>query len=173
MFRHPRRLLITALSVALAICGAGGAAVAQPKPPPPLPAGKLWPFSIAKGEGTVIFLVVDSVKAHDGLIDFTTLMIWSPPTGSGKAKMEQAMVDSVFNCTDHTLEQLAASAYDEAGIGVSLGDEAKGPPRPIPPGSGHETLAGLLCAGDELDSSIMFTGDQAALTVARALLAKR
>lgn len=175
----PAMVLAVLLSTAAAAAPDAPSAPAVPIPPapgaaasaPPLPQSQVMPFAISREQGSVNFLVVDSVRPHDGVVDLQVLIVWAPPKPIDRVRLEQSLVSQRLDCKARTVERLSAAVYDTSGVGADAGDYDRTPAVPWPAGSGLESLSQTLCAGKDLDAKLVLDGgSRMALRATRYLL---
>lgn len=164
-------LLRHASASAAAVVAAAIAGSALAAPVPALPQGRLLGFSVYAESHAVSYVIVDTVKAHDGLVEFDTLTIWTPPLTIGGSSMQQSLNSVQVDCKANTWQRQSMVVYDPQGVGHDLGAGGRAAaPDPIQPGTGLDGLAKTLCSGGELDESNIVVGDAAALENAAMLV---
>lgn len=171
---------LSALTLTAALLLAPSVRAEPPSPPtislpkaPPLPQGQVMPFAIGRDQGTVTYLVVDSVKPHEGLVDFQSLIVWAQPKDIDGFKLEQSLITQQLDCKAQTVQRLGAAVYDDTGVGLDTKDAGKKAAEPWPQGSGLASLAKTLCEGGELDSKLILEGgSQTALKATRYLMSR-
>ena len=130
---------------------------------PALPAG---PFALVGATNELNFyLKTDSAQAVDDGVDFTLLVVMSPPRDAGRAQITYAVVREHVACRARTYFGRGADMYDEAG-GLIGSVEKQTEPTAIDTGSPMAVTAGILCDGAPSAASVDTPAQ--ALTQARA-----
>lgn len=161
--------LASASAAVLAATALAGAAIAAPVPA--LPQGRLLGFSVYAENHAVSYVVLDTLKVHDGLVEFDTLTIWTPPLTVDGSSMQQALNSVLVDCKANTWLRQSMVVYDPQGAGYDLGPGGRAAaPDTIQPGTGLDGLAKTLCSGAEPDESSVVVGDEAAMENAAMLV---
>ena len=124
---------------------------------------------VAGGASNLVFIATDETARKGDIADVLVLDVFDPGMAVGQQRIVESVVRRRLDCVARTYQDLATSAYDDAGKIVLTMPET--PPSPIPAGSGYDFLARVACDGAEPPQKMVATGHVAALKLGRELLA--
>jgi len=158
------------LSAAALMCAPPACSQAAPAVIPGAPALPEGPLlSVARGDTSATFLVVDGAAKAGDTADFRILEVFYPPIviADGKLVVESLSHQRV-DCTQRTDTRLSSVGYNAAGGAiVGLGAAAS---QPLAAATPDAMIAGALCQGVALPAEGRVIGHDAALKQARTML---